>query len=450
MESGGVDYDKWLREQADRARAWLDQLPGRAALLADIERRSASAASQREVQQRGGLLFIERRDANAQLARLYVRPTAGGPSGYCSTRRLSTRPKSQNNAINYWEASPDGRHVYLGVSPGGSELSTLRVVEVASGRLLPEQVPLALFNYSPEWVGGLYPQWLPDGTGYFYNRLRDGANPDSREFYFNSRLFLHKLGTPSSDDVLIMQAGHDAAVPLTEIADSADRGAARQPACGAAGARGVQRAMTLYTAPLEEATSGRARWKRATRNEDQVEGFALSGDRLYLLRRDRPRGRVLVTSAANPSVADARELVPEGNTVIEKVITTADGIYLIERAANGLAVRLLRADDSLAQGRTTLRGLVVLAVRHRLRARADRFPRERRHPARPPSWSAEPLSLIWVLRLLHRSPRMPTSRKQNWRRRAMGRAFRSPSCGVAIRERTAFARYCWMPTELTA
>ena len=350
MESGGADYDKWLREQADHARAWLDQLPGRAALLADIERRSASAAWQRDVQQRGDVLFIEQREGDAPVPRLYVQPTSGGPRRLLFDPATVGTPESQNNAINYWEASPDGRHVYLGVSPGGSELSTLRVIEVATGRLLPDQVPLALFNYySAEVVGGIYPQWLPDGTGFFYNRLRDEAAPDARDFYFNSRLFLHKLGTPTVDDVLIMQAGHEAAVPLPEIAIPHVVTQPGSPHAVLLLPEGVQRAMTLYTAPLEEALSGKARWKRATRNEDQVEGFALRGDRLYLLRRDRSRGRVLVTSPVNPSVADARELVAAGDTVIESIIATADGIYLIERAPNGLAVRLLRSDGGLAQ-----------------------------------------------------------------------------------------------------
>jgi len=347
MEAGGEDYQTWLRGQADYARDWLDRLPRRAEMLAGIERRSSAAASLREVQLRGDLIFMERREPRAQTARLYARAVAGGPERLLFDPATLDTTEAPNHAINYWEAGPGGRHVYLGVSPGGSERATLRVIDVASGRLLPEQVPLAMFNYSPEVLGGIYPQWLPDGSGFFYNRLREGAVPDTPQFFLNSRLFLHRIGTPVTSDVLIMNSGHDPAVPVVDIAIPF---AVAQPGSRYAALllpEGVARSMPLYLAPLDVALTGHAAWKQVTRMEDQVEGYALAGDRLYLLRRDRPRGHVLLTSAASPSLADAREVVAEGEAVIERIISTADGIYLVERAASGFALRLLRSDGSI-------------------------------------------------------------------------------------------------------
>jgi protease II len=45
-----------------------------------------------------------------------------------------------HRAVDWYVPSPDGRHVACGVSQGGSERSTLHVVEVGTGRLLDDAV----------------------------------------------------------------------------------------------------------------------------------------------------------------------------------------------------------------------------------------------------------------------------------------------------------------------
>jgi prolyl oligopeptidase len=41
-------------------------------------------------------------------------------------------------ALDWWYASEDGKYVAYGTSPSGSEVSTLRVIETATGKLLPD------------------------------------------------------------------------------------------------------------------------------------------------------------------------------------------------------------------------------------------------------------------------------------------------------------------------
>jgi prolyl oligopeptidase len=53
------------------------------------------------------------------------------------------------------------------------------------------------------------------------------------------------------------------------------------------------------------------------------------GDRLYLLsNKDRPRGRVLATSADAPDLASANEVVPQGEAVIESLYAARDGVIV--------------------------------------------------------------------------------------------------------------------------
>ncbi len=69
----------------------------------------------------------------------------------------------------------------------------------------------------------------------------------------------------------------------------------------------------------------------------------LHGDRLYFLsEKDASHFRILSTSAANPDVAHADVVVPEGPDVIDSFAVASDALYVSERA--GASFRLRRAD----------------------------------------------------------------------------------------------------------
>lgn len=347
MEAQSPDYQQWLEAQGAYARAFLDQLPERAALLETMADHARSQASLGQVQAKGGRLFLPRRPAAANYTQLFVRDTAEGPERLLLDPATLDTADAKGTAIDYWEASPDGKHVYFGASAGGSEMSTLRVIDVASGQILPGGVPLALFNYSSEVPGGIYPQWLPDGSGFFYTRLAEGAKPGAQDMFLNGRLFLHRLNTSFDSDVLIMNPGHDADVPLDPIESAS---IVAQPGSGQAVmmiANGVARANRLYVAPLSEAVTGTAHWHAVASADDKVEGFALSGDRLYLLLRDKSRGRVVETSAINPSISTAREILAEGDSVVNTVLAAKDGIYVVSRGTTGAEARFISADGDV-------------------------------------------------------------------------------------------------------
>ena len=357
MEAQGPDYQAWLKAQGAYARAFLDKLPERAALLQTMADHARSQASLGEVQAKGGRLFLPRRPAAANYTQLFVRDTAEGPERLLLDPATLDTADAKGTAIDYWEASPDGKYVYFGASAGGSEMSTLRVIDVASGKILPGGVPLALFNYSSEVPGGIYPQWLPDGSGFFYTRLAEGAKAGAQDMFLNGRLFLHRLNTSFDRDVLIMNPGHDVGVPLDQIESAS---IVAEPGSGQAVmmiANGVARAKRLYVAPLAEAVTGKAHWRAVASADDKVEGFALSGDRLYLLMLDKARGRIVETSATNPSLSTAREVLPEGDSVVNAILAAKDGIYVVSRGTKGAEARFISADGDVKRAALPFAGM---------------------------------------------------------------------------------------------
>jgi prolyl oligopeptidase len=88
-------------------------------------------------------------------------------------------------ALDWWYPSEDGRYVAYGTSPGGSEVSTLAVVDASTGRLRPD----AVFTGRAGSVA-----WLPDGSGFYYSRYpKKGEVPAGQEAY-NRRIWFHRLG----------------------------------------------------------------------------------------------------------------------------------------------------------------------------------------------------------------------------------------------------------------
>ena len=91
--------------------------------------------------------------------------------------------------------SDDGKHIAYRVAEAGSDWATWRVMEIASGRVLDDEL---------KWVKFGGASWTKDGKGFFYSRYpepEEGA--EFSQLNFNQRLYFHRVGTPQSEDVLV-------------------------------------------------------------------------------------------------------------------------------------------------------------------------------------------------------------------------------------------------------
>jgi prolyl oligopeptidase len=89
----------------------------------------------------------------------------------------------------------DGKLWAYGVAIAGSDRTEWHVMDVATGKLLPDTL-------SPNRQGGV--SWLKDNSGFFYNGyppVPKGSELKSNTFF--QQLYFHKLGTPQSDDYVV-------------------------------------------------------------------------------------------------------------------------------------------------------------------------------------------------------------------------------------------------------
>jgi prolyl oligopeptidase len=306
----------FLKGQNDHARAVLDALPTRAQLLKRIQELSGDTVATSRVQRAGSLTFFTQRPQGADNFKLFVRQ---GPAGHDRVLVDPTKTSGTNGhvSLDWWRASPDGRHVVYGLSQNGSEDSTLHVLAVADGSQLPERIAN---------TQAANPQWLDDGSGFFYNQLTGAV--DTPERFLDSQARFHRLGSDPAKDSVVMKRGLVAGIDFESIQSPyivTYRGSAHAVLL----LSDVRPEARGFIAPLADVIAGRARWTPFASFEDEVTDVDIHGGDLYLLvNKGTPRGRLVKTSAAAPNLATAAVIVPQGPFVIDSVSRAHDGLYL--------------------------------------------------------------------------------------------------------------------------
>ena len=149
------DPYRWLEDgESAETRAWtaaqnastvaaLRAVPGRVALearLTDLFR--VGTVTSPAV--RRGRFFYRRREGDQP------QPVLCARDGLDGAERTVVDPAALSpdglTALDWWFPSPDGRLVAYGISRGGDEWSTLRVVEVDTGRVLPDAIERARYS----------------------------------------------------------------------------------------------------------------------------------------------------------------------------------------------------------------------------------------------------------------------------------------------------------------
>jgi prolyl oligopeptidase len=221
-------------------------------------------------------------------------------------------------AIDWYHPSRDGALVAYGTSEGGDERSTLRVLDVETGRHHDDVIP----ETRAASVG-----WLPEASGFLYTRYPEGDE-------YHRKVYAHTLGTDWHDDPLVW-----AELPTPEswcdVTVSPDGGWALVHVMVGWGRVDVHL--------LDRATGA---WTELIAGRDALTQLRFDGDRLVgTTTLDAPRGRVVAAPLTAPAVDNWATLVPEGDGVLEGCVTAA-GMVLVVSTRHAIA----RLDAYAADG----------------------------------------------------------------------------------------------------
>ncbi|HEX6197972.1 MAG TPA: prolyl oligopeptidase family serine peptidase [Jiangellaceae bacterium] len=171
--------DTWRAR--DHFAARLTELLGAGSVGTPIWRRERAFHTRRTAEQEHAVLLTTDPDGTE---RTLIDPIAIDPSG--------------TTTLDAWQPSKDGTLLAYQLSEGGTEESTLRVMDVATGDDVDGPIDRA--RYSPV-------AWLPDNSAFYYvRRLPPDQVPEDEQQY-HRRVYLHRLG--SDDDAEIHGAGLD-------------------------------------------------------------------------------------------------------------------------------------------------------------------------------------------------------------------------------------------------
>jgi prolyl oligopeptidase len=324
------DWLPYLKAQNDRTRKVLDALPGRDALLTRIGELTGATVATGRIQRAGARLFFQQRPLNADNFKLYVKE---GGVVRLLIDPTAVRIEKGHVSLDWWRASPNGSHVVYGLSPNGSEDSILHILSTADGQALPETIADAQ---------SADPQWLEDGSGFFYTQLTGAA--DTPERYLDAQARFHRLGEDPARDPILMRRGLDPKVSFDKIQMPSIR-----PGTGSRFAllelNDVRSEARLFIAPLPDVISGRADWTEFAGFEDEVTNAELIGDTLYLLTtKDASRGKIVTLDARDPKMAKATVVVPQSERVITEISYARNGLFIVQ--LDGGPSRLQRLDGA--------------------------------------------------------------------------------------------------------
>ena len=288
------DTKLYVEQELGYTRALLDPLPGRDKINARLAQLLA-IGSVSAPQMGGKYYFYTRREGNQNQPILYIREGLNGDDRMLvDVNKLAA---DGTTALDWWFASDDGKYVAYGTSASGSEISTLRVIETASGELLPDAI---------ERTRAASLAWKHDNSGFFYTRYpKKGEVPAGQEVY-HRHVFYHALGSDPSADPLIFGEGRDPEwwpnVGLSEdgrwLLITEEHGWTKSEL--------FLQDLSSKNPPIE-----------ITTGKDFLYGADFLAGKLYITtNEDAPRYRVMVADATHPRRENWKELIPQTDAVL--------------------------------------------------------------------------------------------------------------------------------------
>ncbi|MBA3317867.1 MAG: S9 family peptidase [Gemmatimonadales bacterium] len=320
--SQNPQFLSWLRRQNAHTRDVLDRLPDRPTLQARLSELADITTTVPQVFLADRRWFYLKLRPGEQTPKLYVRDVATARE-----RMLldpDTLPGRENShwAIDYVVPAPDGRLVVYGASLGGSERTTLYVLDAITGRRLPDSISRVQFGAVA---------WAADGRSFAYNRLNAASDTNPALRYRNSAAFRHVIGRPVAGDELLLARDSTPSVPLEP-----DDFPTVIPVEGSAYVysvvfHGVRREITLYAARASDLRGPTTPWRKLADVEDGVVAADFHGNDVYLLTHEgAPRFNVLRIRADALDLGAAEVVVPEGPSVLTGLAVAKDGLYVQE------------------------------------------------------------------------------------------------------------------------
>jgi prolyl oligopeptidase len=331
--------EAWFKAQADLTDGVLARIPGRDALAQEwmgLDKITPAIFS--DIVRKNNLIFYMKTLGGENVGKLYVR------EGWTGKERLlvdpSTYKPGTESTIESIAPSFDGKYLVLGFSAKGAGWPELRVLDVQTGKLLPDTI-------NPS--GGAF-GWTTDNKGFFYDagKVTDLRSPDLE---LNRKTRLHMLGTKVSSDRDIFS--NESNAELNIAAKELPRASINEifPGYIQGDLITVQKERRRYIAPVSDLKKDKIQWRELCgRSDNLVRGIAFYEDTVYAVTHNNaPRYKLIRTKVLKPDWQHAETVIPEAADSIQNITQSRD--YLFITYSNGVVGRIVKY--TLATGRSS-------------------------------------------------------------------------------------------------
>ncbi|MEU4898174.1 prolyl oligopeptidase family serine peptidase [Streptomyces sp. NPDC044780] len=270
-----------------------------------------------------------------------IRPSALVSDEPYGEGRVLFDPAAENPGkppfLSWISPSPDGTVLAVGVCADGSERNTIRLVDVASGALLPD-APTQFLRDS--WTGGA--KWLPDSSGFFFTGTDDDPVSSAHEVWLHLR-----HGTPSTVAVDVPWLPGDDYRAVVASADGRH----------AVAVQGLFAPVPVAVTKLHDPTN--LAWREFVTDASlNLAGFLVGNEWIAVTDAGAPRGRVVAIGLNSTTPDDPgswRTIVAETDVTVRAVRPVGDVLYVHEFVETYSRLRVVDHDGA-ARGMVPLPG----------------------------------------------------------------------------------------------
>lgn len=298
---------RWVAAENEVTNAYLEKIPFRAQLLERLKKVSGYDKEYAPFRRYGRYYFYKSEALRNQAVLYTVDKLGDTPRVFLDPNKLSEDGTVALKALSF---SHDGKYLAYAISRSGSDWQEFYVMDVATGKLLPDHVEWAKFSSAA---------WYKDG---FYYSAYDAPQKGHEFSNVNEvhKIYYHKIGTPQSDDVLFYQ---NPAFPKRFYSVWVNK----EETMMFLNEAGDSNGNTLFVRDLRVPSS---QFIQMTADKERFySSVDTQGDSIILYTNaGAPNGRLMLASVKRPGFRDWRELVPEQQSVLTGMDLCGDKLIL--------------------------------------------------------------------------------------------------------------------------
>lgn len=310
METNKELTNKWLLAETERSIDFLDALPLKNSIEKEFNLLTQSETTINNIMYIGDNYFYFLQTPDFPYFRLFMKNQSGKetllidpPVGY---------------GIRFFKPSYDGNYILYGIGENYSETSSIRVLNIQTGKHLPDTIS-----------GLRYPEigWNKDSLSFYYNKKKPMMTDFDQPV---DEVYLHYLGMPTENDKLLFGQKN-----LSNVDSDIDQNMSLDLSFNSDWLIGsVSRSisgysMDLYVSHYDAKSLENTQWSKILDSSQNVDQFILDDNWLYLARYNTFSGYMVSRLNLNSPTDSEEHIVEWHNGALIQFDKSLDSLYIV-------------------------------------------------------------------------------------------------------------------------